>query len=114
MPPQLKAVLKRGAVFIWHKYDKLDDVSLTGQTKAKFAVILSNSPLDDPFVYILTTSEKPKHASAKFPADLFVIAANKYSFFSQKTIIDISQAGNLEIDREAFTTLYDDGEVTYK
>jgi len=110
----LNPVLKRGAIFIWHKYEKLDDPALAGQTKAKFAVILSGSSLDDPLIFLLTTSEKPKHLQAKFPEDLFNVAAGTYNFFQQNTIIDVSAAGELDVDRDAFETLYDDGEVAYK
>jgi hypothetical protein len=44
-PPPLHSVLRRGAIFIWHQYEQLDDPNYAGQTKPKFVVILSNSPL---------------------------------------------------------------------
>jgi hypothetical protein len=66
----LDVVLRRGVIFLWTKYARLDDPNLVGKTKAKFIVILSNSPRDDPIIYILTTSEKDKHAQHPFPGDL--------------------------------------------
>lgn len=44
----LDVVLRRGVIFLWIKYARLDDPALVGQTKPKFIVILSGSPQDDP------------------------------------------------------------------
>ena len=36
----LEVVFKRGAIFLWKAYAKLDDPALAGQTKPKFIVVL--------------------------------------------------------------------------
>src|SRR5450759_4464984 len=103
----LEKALRRGVVFLWVKYDKLDDPALASHTKPKYVVILSASPLDDPLFYILTTSGKPKHAHFPFPSDLLRIATGSYDFFSQETLIDVGEAGELEVGRQEFQALYE-------
>jgi hypothetical protein len=110
----LSAVLQRGTVFLWHQYGALDDPSLVGQTRPKFIVVLSTSSADDPLIFVLTTSEKPKHASAPHPEDFFKIAAGTYGFFPSDTLIDVSEAGELDIASDQFAALYKSGAVTYK
>lgn len=109
----IESVLRRGAVFRWIKYTQLDDPKLAGKSKSKYIVMLSASALDDPFFYILTTSEKPKHASHPFPADLLTIPAGSYPFLSLPTLIDVGEAGQLDIEQAAFIALYESGQVAY-
>ena len=101
-------------MFLWPQYDKLDDAALAGQTKAKFIVILSGSPNDDPLLYILTTSEKPKHAAHPFPVDLQHLPAGSYDFLPVETLIDAGDAGELEVGRDEFIALYESDAVIYK
>jgi hypothetical protein len=110
----LDHVLRRGVVFLWTKYDKLDDPTLSSQVKPKFVVFISASVLDDPLFYLLTTSAKSKHAHSPFANDLFRIAAGSYAFFPQETLIDVGVAGELEIGRAEFEGLYEADEVVYK
>src|SRR5262245_48871061 len=111
MAPPLATVLRRGAVFIWHRYQALDDPAYTGKSKPKFIVMLSGSAQDDPLFYILASSEKPRHANPLFLHDLLQIPAGTYAFFDQPTIIDASTAGSREIARETFEVLYQTGEI---
>lgn len=109
----LHLIFSRGSVFRQGLYDKLDDPKFgEGETKAKYFVVLNTSPDDDPIVYLLTTSEKPKHRNAPF---MFRIAVGSYSFFSKTTLIDFATAGNpdLSISKEAFGALYDSEDVEY-
>lgn len=110
----LEVVLRRGVIFLWPQYGKLDDPALAGQTKAKFIVVLSGSPKDDPLVYILTTSEKPKHAAHPFPVDFQHLPAGSYDFLPVDTLIDVGDAGELEVGREEFIALYECDAVVYK
>ena len=70
----LTAVLKRGIVFLHPHFSHLSDPGLAGETKPKYLVILSSSPLDDPILYVLTTSQKPKHDTSPFKGDFVVIS----------------------------------------
>lgn len=106
----LVTVLRRGSVFLFHQYDQLDDPALAGRTKPKFVVVLSNSAADDPLVYLLATSEKPKHAGLPF---MFRIKAGTYPFFPVDTLLPIATAGDAEIDREKFHALYERGAIAY-
>lgn len=110
----LDVVLRRGVIFLWTTYDKLDDPALAGQTKPKFVVILSGSPKDDPLIYILTTSQKAKHAGHPFPVDLQHLPAGSYDFLPADTLIDVGDAGQLEVGREDFIALYESDAVVYK
>ena len=110
----LEVVFRRGAVFLWKQYARLDDPALAGQTKPKFIVILSSSAEDDPVVYILTTSEKSKHEHHPVPEDLLHIAANSYEFFDLDTLIDTGEAGQLEVGRDEFVALYAGDSLIYK
>lgn len=110
----LEAVLRRGVVFLWTAYGQLDDPALQGQTKPKYVVMLSGSALDDPLVYILTTSEKARHAEHPFPKDLVLIPAGTYAFFPVNTLIDAGEAGQLEVGRDEFVALYSNGAVVYQ
>lgn len=107
----LNTVLRRGAVFLFHKYDQLDDPNLAGQTKAKFVVVLSTSHQDDPIVYLVTTSETAKRAALPY---MFKIEAAEYAFFPVATLLPVGTAGATDIDREKFRALYERGEVDYK
>jgi len=108
-----ESVLRRGVVFLWREYSLLDDPALSGQAKAKFVVILSASPLDDPLIYVLTTSAKPRHEHHPRPQDLFRIPVGSYAFFPVDTLVDVGTAGDLEYERDAFKGLFERGDVTY-
>jgi hypothetical protein len=111
----LSAVLRRGVVFLHPHFPHLADPSLAGQTKPKYLVVLSGSPLDDPVLYILTTSHKPKHSTSPFKEDFVVIKAGKYPFWPQETIINAGQAGDeFSFSNEDFAALYDAGELIYQ
>ena len=110
----LEVVLRRGVIFLWSKYAKLDDPALAGKTKPKYIVILSGSPQDDPIIYILTTSEKDKHAKHPFPDDLQRLPAADYESFDMETLVDAGDAGQLDVGREEFVALYESGELIYK
>lgn len=110
----LAAVLRRGVVFLWPEFSALSDPALAGKTKAKFIVILSISASDDPIVFILTTSEKPKHASVPHPGDFLRIPAGTYEFFPADTLIDVSAAGEFDIGRDEFAALYEKGALIYQ
>ena len=114
MQPALETVFRRGAVFLWPEYSNLDDPALAGQTKAKFIVVLSTSAADDPISFLLATSEKAKHATAPHPEDFFKIAAGAYPFFSLNTLLDVSEAGTLDISSEEFAALYEAGKLVHK
>lgn len=101
-------------VFRWVDYDDLDDPALAGQTKPKFIVVLSNSPHDDPLIYILTTSEKAKHEHHPFPGDLVHIAKGSYGFLPVDTLIDAGTAGEREVGRAEFVALYNQESVVYQ
>jgi hypothetical protein len=110
----LEVVFRRGVIFLWSKYARLDDPALAGQTKPKYIVILSGSPQDDPVVYILTTSQKDKHAVHPVPGDLFHIPPGVYECFTVDTLIDAGTAGELEIGRDEFVALYESDALIYK
>jgi hypothetical protein len=110
----LAAVL-RGVVFLHPHFPHLSDPALAGDTKPKYLVILSSSPLDDPVLYVLTTSQKPKHETSPFKNDFVVIEASKYAFWPQVTIINAGEAGDdLSFSRDDLTTLYESGELVYQ
>lgn len=109
----LSVVLQRGVIFLFTKYDKLDDPSLSGQTKAKFGIILSASAKDDPILYLLGTSDKQNKA-ASYPENYYKVAAGSCGCFSVDTFIDVSAAGRLDIPSESFAELYETGMVVYK
>ena len=110
----LDVVLRRGVIFLWIKYARLDDPALVGQTKPKFIVILSGAPQDDPILYILTTSEKDKHAAHPFRDDLQHLDAGTYECFDVATLIDAGDAGQLDVGRDEFIALYNSGALLYK
>jgi len=91
MARALEEILRRGAIFLWSKYARLDNPALAGQTKPKFIVVLSNSAHDDPIIFILTTSEKPKHVNHPFPGDLQHLPAGSYGCFNLDTLIDAGE-----------------------
>jgi hypothetical protein len=107
----LNYVFKRGAVFFDPLYSKLDDPTLKDQTKGKFFVVLNTSPKDDPIVYLLTTSEKAKHAGKKY---MYGIQGGSYDCFPQNTLIDVANAGDEEIASEEFAALYDEERIQHK
>lgn len=82
----LDFVFRRGAVFLHPQFAQLDDPALAGHTKPKYLVILSSSPHDDPVLFVLTMSEKPKHLSSPLQGDFMQIPAGRYSFFSKDTM----------------------------
>jgi hypothetical protein len=110
----LEVVFRRGVIFLWSKYARLDDPALAGQTKPKYIVIRSGSPQDDPIVYILTTSQKEKHAVHPAPGDLFHISPGSYDCFSVDTLIDAGTAGELEVGRNEFVALYESDALVYE
>src|SRR4051794_23615842 len=95
----VEMVFRRGAIFFDPLYSELDDPALQGQTKGKFFVVLNNSPKDDPIVYLLATSEKPKHAKLPY---MFALKPGKYECFSKNTLVDVAQAGGDELDGPMF------------
>jgi len=110
----LATLLRRGVVFLWHRFSELDDPSLEGHTKAKFIVVLSSNAADDPFFFVLTTSLKAKHQNVVHPEDFLHIPAGSYDFFQLDTLINVAEAGQFEIGRAEFMGLYESDEVTYK
>jgi hypothetical protein len=114
MAVPLERVFRRGAVFLWTTYAALDDPALSGQTKAKFIVMLSSSVHDDPYYFILTTSEKAKHATHPHKTDLVEIVGGTYSYLPVDTILDAGEAGQLAVGREEFAALYDAGEIVHR
>ena len=108
------AVVRRGVILLWHQYAELDDPRLVGHTKAKYFIVLSSSPHDDPIVYLLTTSQKARHAGHPAPQDLLHIAAGAYDCFQLETLVDAGTAGEREVGREQLEALYDSGGVVYK
>lgn len=110
----LEVALRRGVIFLWTAYARLDDPALAGQTKPKYIVILSGSPLDDPIIYILTTSEKERQSTHPFPDDLQHIQAGAYECFDRHTVIDAGDAGQLDVGRDEFVELYESGSLIYK
>lgn len=101
-------------MFLWHKFPALSDPALAGQTKAKFIVVLSTSASDDPIVFVLTTSLKPKHASVAHPEDYLHVPIGSYSFLGSETLIDVSEAGEFDVGRDEFQALYDNGDLLFK
>jgi hypothetical protein len=108
------AVVRRGVILLWHQYAELDDPRLAGQTKAKYFIVLSSSPHDDPIIYLLTTSQKSKHASHPAPEDLLRIPVGAYECFQLETLVDAGTAGEREVGREQLQALYESGRVAYK
>lgn len=108
------SVVRRGVILLWKRYAELDNPSLAGQSKAKFLIILSASPHDDPVVYILTTSEKPKHIAHPAPQDLLRLPAGAYDCFAVDTLVDSGTAGQREVGLKELEALYEAGEVVYK
>ncbi|HVL66344.1 MAG TPA: hypothetical protein VM364_03680 [Vicinamibacterales bacterium] len=110
----LHVVLKRGVVFLYPRFPALADPVLAGQTKPKYLVVLSASPMDDPVLYLLTTSRKPRHLTAALAPDFMHIPAGKYMFFPKETIINVAEAGDFSFDRDSLRELYDSGEIVYQ
>lgn len=108
------SVVCRGVILLWKRYAELDDPALAGQSKAKFLIILSASPHDDPIVYILTTSQKPKHITHPAPQDLLHLPPGTYDCFVLDTVIDCGTAGEREVGLPELRALYEAGEVAYK
>lgn len=108
------SVVRRGVILLWKRYAELDDPALAGQSKVKFLIVLSGSPNDDPIVYILTTSQKPKHISHPAPGDLLHLPPGTYDCFVLDTLIDCGTAGEREVGRKELQALYEAGEVAYK
>lgn len=107
----LSMVFRRGAVFRQALFDQLDDPAYKDRTKPKYFVILSSSPLDDPIMYILTTSEKDKHEGM----DYMVKLRGSYEFLpAAATLVDVSTAEGLSAPREDFVSLYRVGQIEYK
>lgn len=106
-------VVRRGAVLLWRAYEKLDDPRFAGQTKPKFLVVLTESPLDDPIIYILTTSKSPT-ARHPWPADLLTIPSGAYAFFPLETSMDAGTAGQTDVGTAELRALYDGGSVLYQ
>jgi len=108
------SVVRRGVILLWKRYAELDDPVLAGQSKAKFLIVLSASPHDDPIVYILTTSQKPKHIAHPAPQDLLHLLPGAYECFTVDTLVDCGTAGEREVGRRELQALYEAGEVAYK
>lgn len=108
------SVVRRGVILLWKRYAELDDPGLAGQSKAKFLIVLSASPHDDPIVYILTTSQKPKHVAHPAPDDLLHLPPGTYDCFALDTLIDCGTAGQREVGLQELQALYEAGEVVYK
>jgi hypothetical protein len=110
----LASVLRSGVVFFWPGYTNLDDPAYEGRSKAKFAMILRVHPATAPIVYLLTSSEKAKHASSRFRQYLLTIPAGTYDFLPLDTVRDVSSAGTKQIGYDEFKALYECGAVVYK
>jgi len=108
------SVVRRGVILLWKRYAELDDPALAGQSKAKFLIIISASPHDDPIVYILTTSQKPKHIAHPAPGDLLHLPPGAYDCFDLDTLIDCGTAGEREVGLQELQALYEAGEVVYR
>lgn len=106
----LEALVRRGVVFLHMEYEKLDDPAFAGQTKPKYVVIISDSLQDDPILYLLTTSEKPKHSSLP---NLVKVENGECDFLSGVTLIDVSQAGLLEFTRDELAALHRTRKLKY-
>src|SRR5262245_47046978 len=113
MAAPIEQVFRRGAIFLWKAYEKLDDPNYQGRTKPKFIVMLSGSPNDDPLYYLLTTSIKPPANNHPRPQHLYEIPANTYCF-NVDTLIDVEQFGDLDIDATEFKALYAKGAIEHK
>lgn len=99
-----ESVVRRGVAFRYPRFQLLADPALAGETKPKYLVIVSSSPLDAPILFLLTTSEKPKHLNSALRAEFMHIPAGKYSFLPKGTIIN-AEAGELTFDREDLQAL---------
>lgn len=108
------SVVRRGVILLWRRYAELDDPALAGQSKAKFLIVLSASPHDDPIVYILTTSQKPKHIAHPAPGDLLHLPPGAYECFTVDTLVDCGTAGEREVGLRELQALYEAGDVAYK
>ena len=110
----LEVVFRRGGIFLWTKYARLDDPALAGRTKPKYIIILSGSPHDDPIIYILTTSHVEKRAIHPAPNDLICLPGGSYDCFPVDTLIDAGEAGELEVGRDEFVALYNNDALIYR
>lgn len=108
------SVVRRGVILLWKRYAELDDPALAGQSKAKFLIVLSASSHDDPIVYILTTSQKPKHVAHPAPQDLLHLPPGVYDCFAVDTLVDCGTAGEREVGLPELQALYNAGEVVYR
>lgn len=108
----LDACLRRGAVFIWHTCDVLNDPKVP--RKAKYLIIINAFLPDDSLYYLLTTSRVEKLLKGPFAADAVVFPADAYGFFDRETAVNVGTAAtNAPLDSKAFRGMYYDGEIGY-
>lgn len=108
----LDACLRRGAVFLWHRYGQLDDPALF--QKAKYLIIINAFLPDDALYYLLTTSQVEKLAGVAFGGDVVVIRQGSYEFFGADTAVNVGTAADREpVDAQDFRGMYYDGEISY-
>lgn len=106
-----RGLLQRGAVFAWHRYDRLDDPNVAAKTKF---IILINAflPHDpDPLFYILTTSNPQKPERSPYPEDCIRVPEGTCEFFDKETYIDVSYAGTYALSLAEFRAMYRTGQV---
>ena len=106
-----RQLLQRGAVFLWHRYDRLDDPSVAA--KPTFIVLLNAFLPDDadPLYYVLTTSKVEKALASPLRGDRLYIVKGTYVCFASDTVIDVSAAGDYHVGLDAFRALYDRSQV---
>lgn len=106
----LDACLRRGSVFHWNEYDKLDDPS--ADRKGKFIVVINAFLPGDSLYYLLTTSQVEQLLDSPFRADAVVFEAGAYPFFKKRTAVNVGTAG-LTIPADDFRGMYYDGQIEY-
>lgn len=110
--PDLDACLRRGAVFLWRDYDKLDDPNV--RAKAKFIVLVNAFLPDENLYYLLTTSQVDRLKKGPFIADVVVIPAGTYEFFPIDTAINVASIANTPpIEASLFREMYYDREIVF-
>lgn len=108
----LDACLRRGSVFLWHRYDQLDDPNI-GQ-KAKYLIIINAFLPDNALYYLLTTSKIEDLARVAFGGDIVVIQKGSYEFFSVDTAVNVGTAADrAPVELDVFRGMYYDREIKY-
>lgn len=109
----LDAVLRRGAVFHWDDFSKLDDPGAA--PKGKFLVIINAFLPDDVLYYLLTTSQVTELLRGPFRDDVVTFEPGSYDFFNRETAVNVGTAGGQAtiVESAVFRGMYYDGEVEY-